>query len=77
MFEDIDLDPNYYIGWGDFDFCMQIKEAGWKIAVLSLPSFKSINDCGGPDEYSKYRMNPQHSKNSMRRFYKKWGISII
>jgi len=77
IFDSVDLDPNYFIGWGDFDFCMQMKKAGWKLKVLALPNFKAINDYGGSEEYRKFRYRPEHSRNSADLFYKKWEIRIL
>lgn len=73
----VDLDPDYFIGWGDFDFCMQLKTSGWKMAVFALKNFRPINDYGGPSEYKQFRYKAEHSKNSAKLFHEKWGIKIL
>ena len=77
IFEKVIPDENYFVGWGDFDFCMQLKESGWKLLVLAIPDFKAINNYGGPEEYHKFRYKREHSINSANLFYKKWGIRIL
>jgi len=79
VFEKCDLDINYYIGWGDMDFCKQMKVAGWKIAMLYLPNLKASNAKNKMSTDMKYyniRYNAKHTKNSWNRYLQKWGIKI-
>lgn len=73
VFETCDYDNNYYVGWADIDFCMQMREAGWKMAILALPEYKALNwQSGGGKEYNDHRHNAQHTGNSGSRFHQKW-----
>ena len=77
VFENCDLDKGYYVGWGDFDLCMQLRKQGWKIAILALPDLKAVNNVAGdPAEYRKVRYNSKHAANSAARFFNKWRIKI-
>lgn len=77
VFKTSDLDPEYFIGWGDIDFCMQMRKAGWKLAILALEGYKAINsNLDNPKEYKSIRYNEQHAINSGNRFFKKWGKRI-
>jgi len=74
VFDTCELDQNYYIGWGDFDFCLQMKEARWKSAILSIPQLNAWNDGGGPPEYMKTRYNRNITQRSRDYFIQKWGF---
>ena len=76
VYETCTLDPNYYIGWGDFDFCMQMQSNKWKLATIIIDNFHAVNNSGGCEEYSKHRGNLDFSKKSANYFYKKWGVKI-
>jgi hypothetical protein len=76
VFEKCDLDNQYYIGWGDIDFCMQLRNAGWDIGVLAIPGFKGFNIGSKEKKYLKIRYDKQHTSASLNRFHTKWGIQI-
>ena len=80
VFETCDYDHNYYVGWADIDFCMQMKKSKWKMAILALPDYKAFNyKARGTEEYrqyAQYRHDAQHAGNSSSRFQSKWGKVI-
>jgi len=77
VFEKCNLDPKYFVGWGDIDFCLQMRKAGWKLAILTIPGYTAFNDTqGSPKEYKKIRNNVKYARNSAERFRKKWGVFI-
>lgn len=77
VFEKCDLDKDFYVGWGDFDLCMQLRMYNWKCGILALPQLKAVNDVAGdPVEYRQTRYNSNHAANSAKLFYKKWRIKI-
>lgn len=76
VFETCDLDRNYYIGWGDLDFCMQMRRAGWKVGYLNLKDYQAANPQQRNQAYMKIRFSREHANRSWDRFYKKWGIKI-
>lgn len=79
VFDTCDYDPQYYIGFGDFDLCFQIRKAGWRLVVLGFNALKATNtgrDINTP-EYVKTRRNKTHINNSRNAFKNKWqGVSI-
>jgi hypothetical protein len=77
VFETCDYDKNYYIGWGDIDFCMQMRSKGWKLAILALPGYKAFNHkMKNPREYNESRYNAQIAGQSSELFFKKWNRRI-
>lgn len=76
VFEKCDLDRNYYIGWGDMDFCMQMKQANWKVGYLNIGGYTALNPHEKNPKYKKVRYNPAHANKSWDRFYKKWNVKI-
>jgi len=76
VFDKCDLDKNYYIGWGDMDFCMQMKKANWKIGYLNIGGYAAYNPNEKNPKYKKIRHNAEHAKRSWDRFYKKWNVRI-
>jgi GT2 family glycosyltransferase len=77
IFDTCDLDPGYFVGWGDLDFCMQIRKAGWKIGMLCIPGFKALNDSrGNTPKYRENRYNKIWAEESRKRFYGKWNRMI-
>lgn len=74
IFKNVEYDKEYRIGLGDFDLCLQIIEAGWKIGVMNIPELKSLNDASrNPPGYGKERYNRGIIKHSISRFREKWG----
>jgi hypothetical protein len=76
VFKTCDLDNQYYIGWCDMDFCMQMRKNNWKIAIISIGNFKATNAATGGGRYNRFRWNREAIEASEKRFRKKWGISI-
>jgi GT2 family glycosyltransferase len=77
VFEKCDYDKKYYVGWGDFDLCMQLRQNNWKCAILALSELKAINDVkDDPPEYRQTRYNKKYAEKSSKRFLSKWGIKI-
>jgi glycosyltransferase involved in cell wall biosynthesis len=76
VFDTCDLDKQYYIGWGDMDFCMQMKKAGWKIGYLNIPNYIAMNPQQPNPTYKKIRFNKDHANRSWDRFFKKWNVKI-
>lgn len=77
VFDTCEYDSGYYIGWADFDLCMQMKKNGWKLAILGHKDFVAENRVkNNPKEYTEVRSNRQHNLNSKARFKSKWGINI-
>lgn len=77
VFDSCNYDPDYYIGWADIDFCMQMVKNDWKIAILALPDFKALNwKYQSGSDYKRYRHDAQHAGNSSVRFHSKWGRTI-
>ena len=72
VFETCQFDPEYFVGWQDFDFCIQMKENNWRLAVLSPNEFLVQNCGGGGSSYTKVRDNTSIKKNSLNRFKNKW-----
>jgi len=72
VFETCQFDPEYFVGWQDFDFCIQMKENNWRLAVLSPNEFLVQNCGGGGSSYTKVRNNTSIKKNSLNRFKSKW-----
>ena len=80
VFNTCDYDPNYYVGWADIDFCMQMRKSKWKLGILAIPDYKALNlKQRGTDTYKKYaqfRHDAQHLGNSSMRFQQKWHMQI-
>jgi len=80
VFNTCDYDPNYYVGWADIDFCMQMRKSKWKLGILAIPDYKALNlKQRGTDTYKRYaqfRHDAQHLGNSSVRFQQKWHMQI-
>ena len=80
VFKTCDYDNTYYVGWGDIDFCMQMKRNNWKMGILALPNYKAFNFKGRGTkdymEYKEHRNNISFAGNSSTRFRNKWGKFI-
>lgn len=75
VFEKCEFDPEYFVGGGDLDMSMQLKEAGFRVAVLPMPGL--VHEGGGDPIYVAERWNPGHINASWRRFKRKWGVEHI
>lgn len=80
VFNTCDYDHQYYVGWADIDFCMQMRKSRWKLGILAIPDYKALNFKNrGSDNYQKYkeyRHDAQHAGNSSVRFQQKWHMQI-
>jgi len=77
VFDTCNLDPDYFVGWGDIDFCVQMRKEGWKLAILTIPDYMAFNDTkGSPESYKEIRNNIEYARKSAKRFKEKWGIEI-
>lgn len=65
-------DSRYYIGIWDWDFVMQIRQAGYKVTVI--PDCVIINRGGGDKEYRQVRKNTQYIEENRRLFVEKWKL---
>lgn len=72
VFKTCQLDPEYLMGCQDFDFCMQMKENNWRLAVLSPKEFLVQNRGGGGNSYKKVRYDSSKRKNGIDYFRSKW-----
>jgi len=77
VFKTCNLDPEYYIGWGDMDFCAQMVHNNWKIAMLAVKGLKAVNTGHNSKEYSKIRHDKKITTISKERYYNKWQRIII
>jgi GT2 family glycosyltransferase len=72
------IDTNYYIGSWDFDFIMNVRKAGWKVATLVDKNLVAFNDKSmrsADYKWTKLR-NPIIEK-GRRLFESKWGFSCM
>ena len=77
VFDTCNLDSGYFVGWGDIDFCVQMRKVGWKLAILTIPEYMAFNDTqGSPKAYKKIRNNVDYARKSAEKFREKWGIFI-
>lgn len=67
------VDSGYYIGLWDYDLCMQMRQEGWKLAIITLNRLLAVNDGGGPPDYTDVRHNKETINDSKLRFKEKWG----
>jgi len=80
VFDSCDYDNQYYVGWADIDFCMQMKKNKWKMGILAIPDYKALNFKGKGTKnhkmYVQHRHDAQHTSNSSVRFATKWKRTI-
>jgi len=69
------IDTNYHLGVWDFDLCMNVKRANWKIGTLSDKRYIAINDKTARNlQYLKEKVRNPIRINGIKRFRKKWGF---
>jgi GT2 family glycosyltransferase len=72
------IDIRYFIGSWDFDFSMNVRKAGWKIATLTDDNLKAYNDREArPDKYKRSKNNQEQIERGRRLFESKWGFSCV
>ena len=70
------IDPSYSIGTWDFDMCLNIKNAGWKIATIVDKSLIALNDKTHRFRgYKAGRVNNRLRVEGTKIFERKWGFS--
>ena len=75
VFDTCDLDTDYQIGMADFDFCMQMYEANWKIASIHIPELQAVNNAFKETvRYKQGRANKEIILKSKKRFLQKWNV---
>lgn len=72
------IDIRYFIGSWDFDFSMNVRKAGWKIATLTDRNLIALNDRTMRSEnYKKSKLNNDIIQVGRKLFESKWGFSCI
>ena len=70
------IDLSYSIGTWDFDLCMNVKAAGWKIATVCDRALIAINDkTYRPRGYKAGRVMNRLKVEGTKIFERKWGFS--
>jgi GT2 family glycosyltransferase len=70
------IDTNYFIGTWDFDLCMNVRKAEWKIATLCDKRFIAINDkTYRSRKYLNEKVRNPIRLRGLRIFEHKWGFS--
>lgn len=64
------------VGWADLEFCMQIRNQGWKLAILSNNEVVAQNNYVGDEVYDATRRNKNIHDASKKVFVEKWGMDI-
>jgi GT2 family glycosyltransferase len=65
-------DPSYYIGTWDFDFAMQIREAGYKLCMVTNKEI--VNGRTGSREYRRKRKDRRYIRVNNKLFTERWGF---
>lgn len=74
------IDIRYFIGSWDFDFSMNVRKAGWKIATLTNQNLIAFNDREARGQSPKYKLsknNKEQIEKGRRLFESKWGFSCV
>jgi len=72
------IDIRYFVGSWDFDFSMNVRAKGWKIATLTDRKLIAYNDkTQRSDKYSKCKLNNEVIQRGRRLFESKWGFSCM
>jgi GT2 family glycosyltransferase len=72
------IDIRYFIGSWDFDFAMNVRAAGWKIATLTDRNLIAFNDKSmRSDKYTTSKSNNEVIQRGRRLFEAKWGFSCM
>jgi len=66
------FDDRYFVGAVDLDFSLQLRQAGWKIAVLAL---KAAHNPVRPAEYREVRFG--RVPEAWKEFHLKWGLCVV
>jgi len=72
------IDIRYFIGSWDFDFSMNVRKAGWKIATITDRKLIANNDRGDRhNKYGKTKNNEELIQKGRKLFESKWGFSCL
>jgi hypothetical protein len=70
------IDKRYYLGTWDFDMCLNVKQAGWKIATIQDKNLIAINDkTHRTSEYKQRKVYHPIRLRGLKLFEQKWGFS--
>jgi hypothetical protein len=77
VLEKCSCDPQFIIGFVDWDFSMSIKSQGWDLCLVCDDRFKPFNDTSGNcEKYQQGRSNEEVKAMSRKLFRDKWKIDI-
>jgi GT2 family glycosyltransferase len=72
------IDTRYFIGSWDFDFSMNVRASGWKVATLNDRKLIAINDkTNRSNNYKRTKLNEDIIQKGRRLFESKWGFSCM
>jgi hypothetical protein len=72
------IDTNYCIGSWDFDFTLNVRKAGWKVASIIDKSLIAYNDQSmRSSDYTNIKLNQSKIQEGRRLFESKWGFSCV
>lgn len=70
------IDRRYHLGTWDFDMCLNVKKAGWKIATIQDKSLIAVNDkTHRTPTYKKRKVYHPIRHKGLKIFEQKWGFS--
>lgn len=71
-------DPQYVIGFVDWDFSLSMRDKGWKLGLICDDRYKPINDIteSNDKKYKSKRCDDSIINDSKNLFKKKWGINV-
>ncbi len=72
------IDTRYFIGSWDFDFSMNVRAKGWKVATLNDRKLIAINDKSDrTGTYKRAKLNEAKIQVGRKLFESKWGFSCM
>lgn len=72
------IDNRYFIGSWDFDFSMNVRKAGWRVATINDRNLIAINDKTKRSiTYKQTKLNEEVIQRGRRLFESKWGFSCM
>jgi GT2 family glycosyltransferase len=68
------IDDRYIVGIWDYDFCLNVREKGWKLATISDMNLIATNDKSYVNQtYRAARHQPAAIRAGLELYYQKWG----
>jgi GT2 family glycosyltransferase len=64
-------DSRFFVGGVDLDFSLQLRQAGYKIAVCSAKQATHVRE--RPKEYLQVRFNPEYIAQAQQLLEEKWN----